>query len=294
MQQLEHHRVDVGDINVHYVRMGEGPPVVLLHGLSASWYTWCRNVEPLARAGFTVLALDLPGYGVSAKPRDLDYTPANGAKLVNDFLEALRVDRAVIVGNSAGGLVAGMFALNYPFRVERLVLVAPGGMGREVAWVLHFAVLPGLGEAIFRTPVFDKFDFHRLTFCNASKFLDQVLPELRRTARLPGARRALLRSIRSSVNLFGQRKQNMILDRLSKLPIPILTVWGEEDIIIPASQTQEVARLLPRGIVKTIPDCGHWPHMEQEETFNQLLADFLRGDVDEAWLVERSNASTGD
>ncbi len=236
----------------------------------------------------------MPGYGDSDKPRYLDYTPANRAKVLNDFLEVLGVDRAVVAGNSAGGLVAGMFALNYPSRVERLVLVAPGGMGKEVAWVLHLAVLPGLGEAIFRTPVFDKFDFHRLTFCNAPKFLDQVLPELRRTARLPGARRALLRSIGSSVNLFGQRKENMILDRLSKLPTPILTVWGQEDIIIPASQTQEVARLLPRSIVKTIPDCGHWPHMEQEDTFNRLLADFLRGDVDEAWLVERSNASTGD
>ncbi len=268
--------------------------MVLLHGLSASWYTWCRNLEPLARAGFTVLALDLPGFGDSDKPRDLDYTPANGAKLVNDFLEALGVDRAVIVGSSAGGLVAGLFALNYPSRVERLVLVAPGGMGREVAWVLHFAVLPGLGETIFRTPFFDMFDFHRLTFCNAPKFLDQVLPELRRTAKLPGARRALLQSIRSSVNLFGQRRENMILGRLSKLPLPILTVWGQEDIIIPASQTQEVARLLPRSIVKTIPDCGHWPHMEQEDTFNQLLADFLRGDLGHEALSEQPDASTRD
>ena len=292
MQQLEHHRVDVGPINVHYVRMGEGPPVLLLHGLSASWYTWCRNLEPLARAGFTVLAPDLPGYGDSDKPRDLDYTPANGAKLVNGFLEALGVERAVVVGNSAGGLVAGLFALNYPYRVERLVLVSPAGMGKEVAWMLHLAVLPGLGEAIFRTPVFDKFDLHRLTFFNAPKFLDQVLPELRRTARLPGARRALLRSIRSSVNLFGQRRENMVLGRLSKLPVPILTVWGREDIVIPASQTKEVARMLPHGILKIIPECGHWPHMEQEETFNQLLTDFLRGDLDKGALSEQPDAAT--
>ena len=265
---------------------------MLLHGLSASWYTWCRNLEPLARAGFTVLAPDLPGYGDSDKPRDLDYTPANGAKLVNDFLDVLEVERAVVVGNSAGGLVAGLFALNYPSRVERLVLVSPAGMGKEVAWMLHLAVLPGLGEAIFRTPVFDKFDLHRLTFFNAPKFLDQVLPELRRTARLPGARRALLRSIRSSVNLFGQRRENMVLGRLSKLPVPILTVWGREDIVIPASQTKEVARMLPHGILKIIPECGHWPHMEQEETFNQLLTDFLRGDLDKGALSEQPDAAT--
>ena len=102
----------------------------------------------------------------------------------------------------------------------------------------------------------------------------------------------MLQSIRSSVNLFGQRRENMILGRLSKLPLPILTVWGEEDIIIPASQTKAVARLLPRSIVNTIPNCGHWPHMEQEDTFNELLANFLREDLNREALMEQPDAAT--
>ena len=291
MQQLQHHRVDLGSINVNYVRMGEGPPVVFIHGVNASWYTWCRNLEPVAQAGFTVLALDLPGYGDSDKPRDLAYTPANGVKLVNDFLEALGVERAVIVGNSAGGLLGGLFAITHPSKVERLVLVASAGMGRDVASLLHLAVVPGLGEAIFRTRFFEMLDFHRRAFHKAPDFLEEVLPEFRRVAKLPGARRALLQSIRSSVNLFGQRKEFMLLDRLSQLPAPVLTVWGQEDIVLPASQANEVARLLPRSIVKIFPECGHWPHMEQEATFNQLITKFLHGDLDQDAFSERPNAS---
>ena len=284
MQQLEHNEVELGGVNVHYVRMGAGPPVVLIHGLNASWFTWCRNLEPLARAGYTVFAPDLPGHGDSDKPRDLSYNPAAGARVVNDFLEVLGLTKAVIVGNSAGGLVGGLFALQHPAKVERLVLVAAAGLGREVGWILRLAALPLVGESIYRTPFYDMFDFRKLLFHRPPPFLDQILPELRRVGRLPGARRAFLRSIRSGINLFGQRKQNIILDRLGGLPVPLLTVWGSEDALIPVAQAQEVRRVLPQSIVQTIPECGHWPHMEQDTQFNELLTRFLRGDLDRTGL----------
>lgn len=282
MQQLEHNEVDLGGVNVHYVRTGAGPAVVLIHGLNASWFTWCRNLEPLALAGYTILALDLPGHGDSDKPRNLGYNPAAGARVVNDFLETLGLTKAVIVGNSAGGLVGGLFALEYPSKVERLVLVAPGGLGREVGWVLRLVALPLVGETIYRTPFYDMYDFRKLIFHSPPPFLEQILPELRRVGKLPGARRALLQSIRSGINLFGQRKQNIILDRLRDLPVPLLTVWGNQDAVIPVAQAQEVSRVLPQSVVHTIPECGHWPHMEQDTQFNDLLTRFLRGDLDEA------------
>ena len=282
MLKLAHNHVNLGGVTVHYVQAGHGPPVVLVHGLNASWFTWCRNLEPLAGAGYMVLALDLPGHGDSDKPRDFSYNSAAGAELLNDFLEALGLAKAVIVGNSAGGLLSALFALENPSRVERLVLVAPGGLGREVGWILRLAALPGVGEVIYRTPFYDMYDFRKLIFHRPPPFLDQIFPELRRVSQLPGARHALLRSIRSGINLFGQRKDNIILDRLVGLPVPLLTIWGSEDAVIPAVQAQDVSRVLPQSVVRTIPGCGHWPHMEQETQFNDLLTTFLRGDLDQA------------
>ena len=106
---------------------GEGPAVLLLHGLGSSLDTWRRNVQPLADAGYRVLAPDLPGYGDSDKPVSLEYDPLAAVDFTRRFLEALSVQKASLVGNSAGGLVAAMFSLEHPERTNRLALVAPGG-----------------------------------------------------------------------------------------------------------------------------------------------------------------------
>ena len=277
---MEHQTVTLDGVNVHYVQAGEGPVVLLLHGLATSLATWCRNIQPLADAGFTVLAPDLPGHGDSDKPETLNYDPTAGAALIDHFLTSLGVDRSTVVGNSAGGLVVALYALNHPQKVDRLVLVASGGLGRRVSWFLRVLSLPILGELLYQPWLHDMMGINKRIFYQAPPGLDEVLAELHRVRSLPGSRRAALRSIRSSINYWGLREQRYILDRLKQLPVPLLTVWGENDIIIPVSHADSVRRVLPNSLVHTIPQCGHWPHMEKAEEFNDLLTRFLEGALD--------------
>jgi len=279
-QWLEHKTVEVDGINVHYIKSGEGPVVLLLHGLGTSLITWSRNIKPLTDAGYTVVAPDLPGHGDSDKPKSLKYDPPAGARLIHRFLRALEIQRLSMVGSSAGGLVAALFTLDYPEKVERLVLVASGGLGRRISWILRMMSLPVLGEVLYQPWVHEKFDVSKWIFYRPPPFLSEILPEMARVRALPGSRRAVLRSIRSSINFRGLRKRHFILNRLQQCTVPMMTVWGEEDIILPVSHATAMQEALPHSVVRTIPECGHWPHMEKADEFNDLLARFLRGSLD--------------
>ena len=250
--------------------------MLLLHGLGASSATWSRNIEPLAEAGFTVLALDLPGHGDSDKPGHLSYDPISGAQLLYDFAKTLSVERWSLVGSSAGGLIAGLFALDHPEIVDRLVLVGSGGLGKSVSWFLRIISLPVLGELLYQPWLHDKMGLTKKIFYKPPPFVDEVLGELHRTRSLPGSRRAALSAIRSSINYFGLRRHRNIVDRLKESPVPLMTVWGEQDIIIPISHADRIRRELPNSTVHTMPECGHWPHMEKPDEFNHLLTTFLR------------------
>ena len=277
MQRAEHKNISIRGVNVRYVQAGQGPVVLLVHGLGASLITWCRNIDPLAEAGFTVLAPDLPGHGDSDKPGHLSYDPVSGARLVNEFISALGVDRVSLVGNSAGGLIVGLMALDYPEKVDRLVLVASGGLGKRVSWFLRLVSLPMLGDLLYQPWLHRNLGVAKRIFYRPPPFLDEVLLEMHRVRSLPGSRRAALRSIRSSINYFGLCSQSYIVDRLKKSTVPLMTVWGEKDIVIPLSQAEIIRRELPHSVVHTIPDCGHWPHMEKADEFNSIVTEFLRG-----------------
>jgi pimeloyl-ACP methyl ester carboxylesterase len=280
MPQPRRDFLTVDGVNVHYLHAGTGPAVLLVHGLGTSSVTWASNIQPLAEAGYRVVALDLPGHGDSDKPRHISYDPVAGARLIHRLLPALGVERVSLVGSSAGGLIAGMYGLAHPQQVERLVLVAAGGLGRQVAWFLRVFSLPGVGELLYQPQWQSGLELSRRIFCRLPGALDQVLPEMRRVRTLPGTRRATLRALRSSVNVFGLRPSRFILPRLGQLPVPVLTVWGEKDPVLPVEHARAVQQALPGSVVHTMSDCGHWPHMERAEEFNGLLLSFLKGALD--------------
>ena len=277
MLRLEHKRINVAGVNLHYSQAGEGPVVLLVHGLGTSSITWGHNIEPLAGAGYTVLAPDLPGHGDSDKPRSLTCGPEAGARLIHDFLDALGVDRVSIVGNSGGGLIAGLFALDYPLRVDRLVLVASAGLGRDVSWALRMVSVPALGELIYQPRLLGLLGVSNRLFYRPPAFPDGFLADSYRSRSNPESRRVTIQAIRSCITLFGQKKRCQILVRLEGLAAPIMTVWGTEDRYLPVSHAHLVGRALPRTEVHTIPECGHWPHMEKPAEFNALLIQFLEG-----------------
>ncbi len=153
-----------------------------------------------------------------------------------------------------------------------------GGCGREVSWVLRVLSRPRVGDLIYQPWLNNKIGATKYLFYRPPDIVAELLPEMNRLKLLPGARAAMLRSIRCCINLWGLRKQGHILERLKASPVPLMTVWGANDIIIPVSHAEAVRRDLPESVVRIIPECGHWPQMEKPGQFNPMLTGFLSGD----------------
>ncbi len=280
MQRARIENLTVDGVEVRYAVAGEGPAVLLVHGLATSMITWYCNIDALADAGFTAVAIDLPGYGDSALAMHLDYTPRTAARFLADFTAQLGLERFSVVGNSAGGLIAGLTALEYPDRVEKLALVGAAGLGRRLSWPLRLISVPVVGELVYQPRMIGKTAVARRLFYRPPDFLDDILPEMLRVRCLPHSPNVMLRSVRSGVNLMGLRPELNILERLRGLRVPVLTVWGEDDSIIPVAQAEDVRRALPGSVVHTLPQCGHWPQMEKPEQFNRILTRFLSQPVE--------------
>ncbi len=268
-----HGYVDVDGIRAHYVVAGNGPPVVLLHGLGASVVAWRDNIMPLA-ARFTVYAVDIPGHGDSAKP-SMAYTLDEGVDFVTGFLDAMGLETAALVGNSMGGLIALRAALEHSDRVSHLVLVDTAGLGREVSLFLRLMSVPLLGEVLERSSAKGAEAMLRVVFSGRDLITPELTDELTRVRTSPGAKRAVLRMLRHGVGFRGVRPHVRFEDRLAGLSAPVLVVWGEEDRVFPVTQAVDAARDAPSVRLAVIPGCGHWPQMERAEEFNNLLLDFL-------------------
>jgi pimeloyl-ACP methyl ester carboxylesterase len=263
-------------VTFHHV--GEGPAVLLIHGITSSSRTW-RTVIPRLSQHYTVIAPDLLGHGRSAKPRG-DYSLGAYASGIRDLMIALGVPRATVVGHSLGGGVAMQFAYQFPERVERLALVDSGGLGGEVNLVLRAATLPG---AEYVLPLLASSPLR-----GAGATLGGVLGRLglKASADLRGlsegfaslgdgdARRAFVHTARSVIDPAGQRVDAS--DRLYLAEaIPSLIVWGERDRMIPISHGEAAHALMPGSRFETFPGAGHFPFNDDPERFAGLLHDFI-------------------
>ena len=265
-------------VMVRYVVEGEGPAVLLVHGLGASLAVWEENITSLAE-GHTVYALDLPGQGKSDKPAELQYDAVSGAHFLVDFMDALGIRSATLIGNSAGGLITAICALTYPGRVEALVLVDSAGLGRQMAWFLRFASLPFLGELLHISGVRNTRSLIKSVFYEHGLARREMVDELVKVRNTPEAKRASLKATRSGVNLWGLRRSMMVLPMLKAWAKPLLIIWGREDRILPVSHAYRAASVLPNSRVHVIPRCGHWPQMERPQEFNSLVLRFLDGSM---------------
>ena len=265
--------VRVGNIDTHQVVAGEGPPLLLLHGLGASVITWRDNIGPLSRA-FRVYALDLPGHGDSDKP-DIDYSADTVVQFLLGFVESLGIERPRMIGNSIGGALALITALRHPDLVDGLVLVDSGGLGREVPLYVRLVSVPGLGELLESSKVGGTRFMLYNVFHDRSFVTQDLLDELYRCRQMPGAKEAVVRAVRNTVNLMGVRTQYVLVDALKSLDLPLMLVGGAEDRILPVSHAYRAAEAAPHARLEVYDGCGHWPHMERAADFNRAVVEFL-------------------
>jgi pimeloyl-ACP methyl ester carboxylesterase len=265
---------------VSYRIGGEGPVLLLVHGMAGSSSTW-RSVWDDLTASATVIAPDLPGHGRTDKPRG-DYSLGAQASFLRDLLVALGHDRATVVGTSLGGGIALQFSYQYPERLERLVLVGAGGLGEEVTPILRLIavpgtdlVLPALFQPLFRDAARTVGGWFGRIGLKPAAATDEIF---RAYASLvdPESRTAFIHTLRSVVDSRGQRVSAH--DRLYLASdVPTLIVWGERDPIIPVSHGHAAHEAMPGSRLEIIPGVGHFPQVEDPRRFARVVLDFVGG-----------------
>jgi pimeloyl-ACP methyl ester carboxylesterase len=257
---------------------GSGPVLLLIHGITNSSSSWDPVAAQLATR-FTVIAPDLLGHGESAKPRG-DYSLGASASLMRDLLLALGHERATIVGHSLGGGIAMQMAYQFPERVERLVLVSSGGLGRQVTPVLRAVALPAaeyvlpllasqplvnagskVGGWIQRVGLRVGADIGAMAAGFAS------LQDIE-------ARRAFVHTARSVIEIGGQRVSATDKLYLAEA-VPTLILWGDRDSIIPARHGIRAHEQMPGSRLKVFGGAGHFPHHDDPAGFSAALTDFI-------------------
>lgn len=277
MQTPKDHYIKIGDINTRYWAAGDtGPNVLLIHGVGRFVEEWLPSFGTLA-VHHRVYALDLPGHGRTDKPLSVSYRLVDLAQFVNDFMGALDINQAHIVGHSLGGGISLQYALQFPDAVDRLVLVCAAGLGKEATLVLRIATVPLLGELLTRPSLNGTKRLLKEFVKDQALLTDDFVEFNYRMAARPGAQQAVLKTLRSAGSLFGQSDDTYrpILDNLDSINQPVLIIWGRQDRVLPVAHGQAAASGFPNARLKIIEDCGHLPMLEHSQLFNDTILDFL-------------------
>ena len=273
--------VDVGGLQVHYKVVGQGKPAfVLLHGFAASVFSWRKVMEPLSEAGM-VVAFDRPGFGLTERhmPGEWDgespYSPEAQADLTVSLLDELGIDRAVLVGHSAGGTIALLTALRHPERVEALVVedAAVYDNTGTPEWVGPFLRTPPmgrLGPLLVRSVTLWGEAAIRTAWSDPDKITVELISGYKKPLQAENWDRALWELALASHPLgLGE-----LLDEVS---VPALVITGERDRIVPTRNSERLAAELPAAELVVIPDCGHVPHEECPGEFLEAVREFVAG-----------------
>jgi pimeloyl-ACP methyl ester carboxylesterase len=262
-----------------YLDSGDGPAVMFIHGLTSSHRNWVHLVQKLDTE-HRVVAPDLFGHGASDKLMG-DYSLGAHAATLRDLLDRLDIDQVTLVGHSFGGGIAMEFCYLFPERVERLVLVASGGLGRSVSPLLRAATLPGAGVLLpliasgwVRGRAEAAGRILSSTGWRASSDTTEIWRGFTSLADAD-TRRAFLATTRGVIDPGGQTVTAH--DHLPMaIQVPTLVVWGTKDRMIPAWHATTAHEVIADSRVVLFEGAGHFPHLDQPERFAQLLSDFMK------------------
>jgi pimeloyl-ACP methyl ester carboxylesterase len=273
---------DLGDVRLHYVEAGDGPLVVLLHGFPEFWYGWRLQIEPLAAAGFRVVAPDLRGYNLSSRPKgvkayDADQLTADIGGLIRDR----GATSAMLVGHDWGGTVAWDLAMSHPELVDRLAILNaahprklsqglhhPGQLRKS--WYFFFFDLPDLPESVVHA---NRWHFFRHFLRDARPaYTPEEIDRYIQAWSQPGAATGMINYYRSSVRTPPKKAAAA----LRPISAPTLVIWGERDHYLGPDLAEPEHDDVPNlDRVERLPDASHWVHHDEAERVNQLLIDFF-------------------
>jgi pimeloyl-ACP methyl ester carboxylesterase len=268
-------QVEVDGTPINYVDIGEGElePIVFVHGLGGQWQNWLENI-PRAALERRVIALDLPGFGVTSMPSDRITIPGYG-RCVDAVCDKLSLGRVDMVGNSMGGYIAAEVAIQFPERIDQLILVSAAGitsadiarrpiftMGRIATAVVSY------GAARHRQ-IASRPKSRHMALALVARYPSRLKPDFAYEGFFKGAGKPGFDDALRACLEYDFR------DRLPEIRQPTLIVWGEKDSIIPVTDANEFERLIPDSRKVVMTDTGHIPMAERPATFNDLMMEFL-------------------
>ena len=278
--------IEINDLSVHYKKAGSGNPVfILLHGFGASTFSWCEVFDPLSEYG-TVIAYDRPAFGLTERPitweSENPYSQESNLAILLGLMEAMGIEEAILVGNSAGGTLATAFTIAYPDRVQALIEVDAAVYQTVPAsplltWFLNTRQMDRLGPLVARW----------LDNRQAGAFLDRAWydttileqnPEIVEGYQVPFMVDNWDRALWEYTQV---TRAPDFVDQLGEIQVPTLVISGENDQIVPLVNSERLAADIPGAILTVLPNCGHLPQEECPQAFMQAIENFLEFQLEE-------------
>jgi len=273
--------IEVNDVTIHYKEMGEGETTfILLHGFGASIYSWREVMDDFSQQG-RVIAYDRPAFGLTERPMPEDwvqnpYGMKANIELLRGLMDALKIEKAVLVGNSAGGGVAVAFGLEYPQRVDSLILVDPGvggGRGPQFpAWALPLMWTPQMrhvGQLMMRDYQESLPQTIQREWFDQGKLTEEIRQEPLKIFKIKNWDRAFY-------ELTFAPAYPELRPLLPQLTVPVFIIAGEEDRLIRSWYFEAISKEIPAAKLSLLPQCGHVPHEECPDEFMKEVINYLQ------------------
>jgi pimeloyl-ACP methyl ester carboxylesterase len=250
---------------------GTGPAVLLLHGIGGSLELWSAQFVA-ANQGMRLIALDLPGHGLSGFGQQ-PFEPKTFAAFVWKLADALGLNTVHLAGNSLGGAICVQMQAQQPARVQSVLLAAAASLGRDCPMPFKLMTLPVLGTLMTRAGPMAVTQQIQALFGSSFVVTEALRKTIERNVMRPGAQAAFLATLRLMTDLGGQRATLVAASHaaLASASVPVLMLHGRQDSVIPFAHSEHAHKLAPTGRLQLVDDCGHTPQLEQPAVFNAAL-----------------------
>lgn len=259
---MEEKFVKVGTNKIRYLEEGTGNNIVLVHGLGASAERWAHVIPRLSKK-YHVIVPDLIGFGYSDKP-SVDYTPEFFSNFLFDFLNTIGISKTSMVGSSLGGQIITECAITQNKTIEKIVLVSPSGFMKRSTPTLEAYMMAALypssdgAKTAFQMMAGPRKDIDSKTI---NGFVERMT--------LPNAKMAFMSTV------LGLRNSTYTVEKLAKISVPAMIIWGKEDSLIPIEYSKDFLSSIKNCQFVEMDNCGHTPYVEEPEKFSEILLKFL-------------------